>query len=110
MSRYESGVSFWDVRELAEQIGRLHHCIVHFEMHLPMRRALNHSWQVRAVARWYDERGNACKERGEGAVWPNGDATTFSGLELLLLARLERKIEDEVRDQARLAASQGRLF
>jgi hypothetical protein len=110
MSSHEGGVSFWDVRHQAEMVGHLYNCIVHFEMHLPMRANQNHSWQVRAVARWFDARGRTIKERGEGAAWPNGDAKTFSGLEFLLLARLERKIADEVRDEARLQTSPGRLF
>ena len=110
MSRTEGGVSFWDTRAQAEEVGRLYHCIVHFEMHLPMRSNFDHSWYVRAVARWFDEKGRVVKERGEGAQWPNVDASTFSGLEMLLLARLERKITDEVSDEARAARLQGRLF
>lgn len=110
MARHENGVSFWDTRAQAEELGHLYHCIVHFEMHLPMRKNANHSWLVRAVARWYDEKGSVTKERGEGASWPNVDAVTFSGLELLLLMRLERKIEGEVMDEARVAQAQGSFF
>jgi len=109
MSRYENGVSFYDVREQAHAIGAMHHCIVHFEMHLPMRHNSEVIWHVRAVARWYDERGKVMKERGEGSVWPHVDAKTFAGLEYLILSRLERKIEDEERDEAANALSQGRL-
>jgi len=110
MSTYETGVSFWDVRHQAEAVGHLHHCIIHFEMHLPMRAVDAYSWHVRAVARWYGARGETVKERGEGSTWPNVDAKTFAGLEFLLLARLERKIEDEERDAARQALLQGGLF
>ncbi len=110
MSRYENGVSFWDVREMAHALGALHHCIVHFEQHLPMRNNGEVLWHVRAVARWYDEKGRVMKERGEGSVWPHADASTFAGLEFLVLHRLERKIEDEERDEARAALLQGRLF
>lgn len=110
MSRHEGNVSFWDVRAQAEEVGRLYQCIVHLEMHIPVRTDQSHSWYVRAVARWYDERGRVTRERGEGAHWPNVDAATFSGLEFLLVTRLERKITDEVSDEARRAQTQGRLF
>lgn len=110
MSRYEPGVSFYDVREAAHAVGALHGCIVHFEMHLPMRQSREVFWHVRAVARWYDERGKMTKERGEGSVWPHVDASTFAGLEYLILHRLERKLEDEERDDAIAAQAQGRLF
>lgn len=110
MSRNEGGISFWDVRAQAEEVGHLYHCIIHVEMHLPMRKNTQCSWLVRAVARWYDEKGNVCKERGESANWPNVDAKTFAGLELLLLMRLERKIEAETFDAARAAQSQGSFF
>jgi hypothetical protein len=50
------------------------------------------------------------KERGEGSPWPVVDAKTFAGLELLLLHRLERKITDEISDEARTSVLQGRLF
>lgn len=110
MSSHEGGVSFFDTRDAAEAVGFMHHCIIHFEQHLPMRSNRGISWHVRVVARWYDEKGRVTKERGEGGVWPNGDAKTFTGLEYLLLNRLERKIEDEERDEARQAEAQGRLF
>jgi hypothetical protein len=110
MTKTEGGVSFWDTRIAAEELGRLYHCLVHFELHLPMRRSLDHSWQVRAIARWYDERGKVSRERGEGSPWPTTEAKTFAGLELLLLHRLERKITDEIADEARSSVLQGRLF
>lgn len=110
MSKSEGGVSFWDVREAAHALGALYHCIVHFEMHLPMRRNLNVCWHVRAIARWYDEKGVVMRERGEGGIWPCNDAKTFSGLEFLLLHRLERKIEAEILDAERAAVRQGLMF
>lgn len=110
MSRYENGVSFWDVRHQAEAVGFLHHCIIHYEMHLPMRANQKATWQVRCVARWYDEKGSMTKERGEGAPWPCNDAKTFAGLEFLLLSRLERKIEDELRDAELTAIRARRAF
>lgn len=110
MSRYENGVSFWDVREASEALGRLYHCIVSFEMHLPMRSNTGVCWHVRCVARWYDEKGKACKERGEGGQWPCNGAKTFSGLEYQLLMLLERKIEGEIHDEARAALAQGAMF
>lgn len=110
MSSNERGISFWDVRANAEAVGYLHHCIIHYEMHLPMRSQDRFSWHVRCVARWYDEKGKCCRERAEGTTWPCIEAKTFAALEFLLLHRLERKIEDEERDEANAALAQGRLF
>jgi len=110
MSRTGDGISFWDVREQADALGHLFHCIVHFELHLPMRRNTAVAWQVRCVARWYDVQGRVMRERGEGADWPNIDSKTFAGLEFLLIRRLERKLTDELIDEERAAADQQRLF
>lgn len=110
MGRFEGGVSFRDVREHAHALGELQHCIIHFEQHLPMRKNVLVTWHVRAVARWYDERGNVRRERGEGGQWPCNECATYAGLQLMLLHRLERKIEAEVIDEARAAVQQGRLF
>jgi len=110
MSRNEHGISFWDVREYADAVGYCFHCIVHYELHLPPRSSLGVAWQVRCVARWYDARGGVTRERGEGAPWPSSEAKTFAGLEFLLLARLERKIEEEEMEAQLAAAKQQRLF
>lgn len=110
MSSYEGGVSFWDVRQQAEALGHLYQCIISFEMHLPMRHVDAYIWHVRAVARWYGDKAVIVKERGEGGTWPCVDAKTFAGLELLLLARLERKLQDEVRDEARQEVFFGGAF
>jgi len=110
MSRYENGVSFWDTRYLAEELARSNGCFISFQLDLPMRRVDWIAWQVRVVARWYDEKGKQELELGESAPWPNPDAKTFAGLELLLLVRLERKIADHVYDVARqLPIPEGRF-
>lgn len=109
MSSREAGVSFFDVRDWANQTAFAHHCFIHFEMHVPQAKNAHIAWHVRCVARWLDAKGKVVKERGESGQWPTNDAKTFAGLELLLLSRLERKLEQEEMDAQRAALAQPRL-
>jgi len=73
-------------------------------MHLPIKNTQGIAWLVRCVARWYDERGMCKKERGEGGAWPCSEAATFTGLELNLLNRLDRKLTEEKVDAEQVSA------
>lgn len=109
MARNTAGISYFDLLEWVRSLERTWNCHIHYELHPPARPGAGIAWTVRVSARWFKEGGVCIKERGEWASWPNSEAATMVGLELLLLNRLDRKLEDEAQREVRAQHGQTRL-
>ena len=97
MSGQESrAVSFWDVRNAADDVGKSHHGRVTFELSLPVRKDLRHALDVRCVFRGgIGALTGSTYERGVSASFPCQGSKTFSGLLLKLVYELDAKLSEE---------------
>lgn len=103
-----SSISFWDVRNAAEEVGKEHYGRITFELTLPIRRDLRHALDVRCVFKGgIGSLGGSVYERGASGTFPCQGSKTFSGLLLNLVYQLDAKLSEE-RRQASEARS-GRL-
>lgn len=92
----QSGISFYDVRNVFREVGGSHHGHVEALIYVPLRQELRHAIDVRVrfTRGAYGDDGGRY-ERGVSGVFPTGEANTLSGLLFKLAMQLDIKLDEE---------------
>lgn len=92
----QSGVSYYDVRNLFKQVGGAHHGYVEALLYVPMRQELHHAIDVRVrFTRRAVGADGGRGERGISGVFPTGEARTLAGLLFQLATQLDIMLDEE---------------
>jgi len=100
-TKHQNGLTYWEVSQLAHEIGRRFGQHIRFTIDLPVREGTGKAFTVRCAAWASDGKGNWYDRRGVSEPWPHTDARTFVGL----LYRLLMDLEDDLTAEEASAAT-----